>query len=267
MLVGVGWNAGEGVEEGVPLAAVAIPSAEVVDAGEGCGGDADAEGGVVGELLEAAGEGGNVAWLDDKTCVVIRKKMFGSGGAGSEDGTATRHRLGHYETEALFDAGQNQNVAGAHTVGQLGLGDVAGEGYIFGGEGCEQRTEVVLHTADQGEMFARMAQAGKGFEQIGNAFAQADLAGEENLEGVGGGWFGGSEAVEADAVGDDVDFFRGDTHGEKGAARDVGANGNGVCEGVDGLFAADNVAGRRGVGETPAAMLLGHDFKLESLVG
>ena len=36
---GVGGNAGEGVEERVPLVAVAVPSAEVVDAGEGGGGE------------------------------------------------------------------------------------------------------------------------------------------------------------------------------------------------------------------------------------
>jgi len=45
---GVFGASGEGVEERVPLAAVAIPSAEVVDAGEGGGGHLLAEGGVVG---------------------------------------------------------------------------------------------------------------------------------------------------------------------------------------------------------------------------
>jgi hypothetical protein len=112
-----------------------------------------------------------------------------------------------------------------------------------------------------------MAQAGEGLEEVRDALAQADLAGEEDLEGIGGGWFGGNEAVEADAVGDDVDFFRGDTHGKEGAAGYVGGDGDGVGEGVDGLFAADDVVGRSGVGDAPAAMLLGHDFKLESLVG
>ena len=52
----------------VPLVAVAVPAAEVVDAGEGGGGHARAEGGVVGELLQAVGEGDGVAWLDDEAC-------------------------------------------------------------------------------------------------------------------------------------------------------------------------------------------------------
>ena len=175
------------MEEGVPLVAVVIPSAEVVDAGDGGGGHLRAQGGVVGELLEAEGEGDGVAWLDDEACLVIREKMFGPGGAAGDDWASAGHRLGHDHAEALFDAGQDQNVAGAHAVGQLGLGDVSGEGYIFGGEGGEEWAEVVLQAADEGEVFARMAQAGKGFEQVRDSFAQADLAGEEDLEGVGGG--------------------------------------------------------------------------------
>ena len=129
-----------------------------------------------------------------KPAIAIREKMFGPGGAGGDDGTSAGHRLGHDQAEALFDAGQGQNVAGAHAVGQLGLGDRSGKGHILGGEGGEERAEIVLHAAGEGEAFARMAQAGKGFEQVGDAFAQADLAGEEDLEGIGGGWFGWGEA-------------------------------------------------------------------------
>ena len=212
---GVGWNAGEGVEERVPLVAVAVPSAEVVDAGEGGGGHSGAEGWVVGELLEAEGEGASVARRDDKACLVICEKMFGSGGAAGDDWASAGHRLGHDHAEALFDAGQDQTVAGAHAVGQLGLEDRSGKGHIRGGEDGEERAEIVLHGADEGEAFARMAQAGEGFEQVGDALAQADLAGEEDLEGIGGGWFGWGEAVEANAVWDDVDFFWSDAHGEE----------------------------------------------------
>ncbi len=166
-------------------------------------------------MLQAEGEGASVARLDDKACLVIREKMFGPGGAAGDDWASAGHRLGHDQAEALFDAGQNQNVAGAHAVGQLGLGDRSGKGHIRGGEGGEERAEIVLHVADEGEAFARMAQAGEGFEQVRDSLAQADLAGEEDLEGIGGGWFGGGEAVEADAVWDDVDFFWSDAHGEE----------------------------------------------------
>ena len=54
------------MEEGVPLIAVAVPSAEVVDAGEGGGGEARAEGGIVGELLQAISEGDGVAAGNDE---------------------------------------------------------------------------------------------------------------------------------------------------------------------------------------------------------
>jgi hypothetical protein len=255
------------VEERVPLVAVAVPAAEVVDACAGSGGHLLLEGGVVGELLEAVGEGCCVAVGDDEALDSVGEEVFGAGCGGGDDRATAGHGLALDEGEALLDAGKDEDVAAGHEACQLGLGDVSGEGYIFGGEGREERAEVVLHTADQGEVFARMAQAGEGFEEVGDSFAQTDLAGEEDFEGIGGGWFGWGEAVEADAVGDDVEFFGGDSLCQEGATGDVGGDGDGVGEGVDGLFAADDVVGRRSVGEMPAAMLLGHDFKLESLVG
>ena len=127
--------------------------------------------------------------------------------------------------------------------------------------------ESVLHAAGDGKARARMMQTGKGLEQVRDAFAQADLAGEEDFKGIGGRRLGGSELVEADAVGDDVELVHGDAHGEEGATGDVGGDGDGVGEFVDGLFATKNVAGRRYGGKAPAAMLLGHEFILKALVG
>ena len=106
-------------------------------------------------------------------------------------------------------------MAGAHAVGQLGLGDRSGKGYILGGEGGEERAEIVLHVAGEGEAFARMAQAGEGLEEVRDSLAQTDLAGEEDLKGIGGGWFGWGEAVEANAVRDDVEVFGGDPMARK----------------------------------------------------
>ena len=98
-----------------------------------------------------------------------------------------------------------------------------------------------------------MAQASKGLEQVRNSFAQTDLAGEEDMEGIGGGRLGGRELVKADAVRDDVEVFGGDSLCDKGAAGDVGGDGDGVGELVDGFFAAEDVIGRRDAGEAPAA--------------
>jgi len=62
-----------------------------------------------------------------------------------------------------------------------------------------------------------MAQAGKGLQQVGDSFAQADLTGEEDFEGIGRGWFSRGELVKADAVGDDVELFGGDAVCKEGA--------------------------------------------------
>ena len=151
--------------------------------------------------------------------------------------------------------------------GELGLGIDPVKVTLCGGENGEQRADVVLHGADEGEVRVRMTQAGEGLEQVRDAFAQADLAGEEDFKGIRAEWFGGSELVETDAVGDNVELFRRDAHLEEGAAGDVGGDGDGVGEGVDGLFAAENVGGRREVWEAPAAIFFGDDFVLKALVG
>ena len=83
----------------------------------------------------------------------------------------------------------------------------AGEDDVVRGQGGEKGADVVLNGAGDGEAFVRVLEAGEGLKEIGDAFAQADLTGEEDLEGVLRWVFGAGEVIEADAVGDDVDFF------------------------------------------------------------
>ena len=120
---GVGWNAGDGVEKAVPLIAVAVPAAEVVNAGEGCGGELRAQGGIVGELLQAEGEGVGVAVGNDETLDSVGEEVFGAGGGGGDDGASAGQGLALDEGQALLDAGEREDVAARDSAGEFGLGD------------------------------------------------------------------------------------------------------------------------------------------------
>ena len=112
-----------------------------------------------------------------------------------------------------------------------------------------------------------MTQAGKGLQQVGNAFLQTDLSGEEDFKGVGGRSLGRLEAVQPNAVGDDVNLFGGNAHVDEGLARYVGRNSDGVGQFVDRLFAAQDVIGGLRVGQGPTTMLCFKNRKLRALVG
>ena len=178
----VGWLAGELVQETVPGFAVLVPSAESFDPEQGCFAEFALECGVVGDLLHSFGECVDVAVGDDEALVAVGEEVFGAGGGGGEDGTSAGHGLALHEREAFFDAGQNEQVAGAHFFCELGLWEGAGEDYVFGGQRGEEGADVVLNGADDGEAFVRVLEAGEGLEEIGDAFAKADLAGEEDFE-------------------------------------------------------------------------------------
>ena len=116
--------------------------------------------------------------------------------------------------------GKHEEVAGAHCFCEFRLGECAGEGYIFGGQGGEEWADLVLDGSDDGEVLFGVLEAGEGLEEIRDSFAEADLACEEELERVGGWRLGWGEVVEADSVGDDVDLFGRDAHFEKGSLCD-----------------------------------------------
>src|ERR1700731_712688 len=103
-------------------------------------------------------------------------------------------------------------MAGAHFFRELRLRETAGEDDVVRGQGGEKGADVVLDRAGYGETFVGVLQAGEGLEEIRDAFAQADLTREEDFEGVLRWVFGAGEVIEADSVGDDVDFFRRDSH-------------------------------------------------------
>jgi hypothetical protein len=142
----------------------------------------------------------------------VGEEVFCAGGGGGEDGASAGHGLTLNECETFFNAGKNEEMAGAHLFCQLWLRECAGEDDVFCWERGEKVVHVVLNAADDGEVFVWVLEAREGLEEIGDAFAQTNLAGEEKFEGVLWRSFGGGEVVEADAVGDDVDLLRGDTH-------------------------------------------------------
>ncbi len=112
-----------------------------------------------------------------------------------------------------------------------------------------------------------MLEAGEGLQEIRDAFAKADLTGEEDLEGVLRWFFRAGEVIETDAVGDDVNFFGGDAHLDKRSLRDGGWDGDGVGGGVDLLFAQNDVGLGERLRQVPAAVLFRDDVFLIALMG
>ena len=111
-----------------------------------------------------------------------------------------------------------------------------------------------------------MLEPGECLEEIRDAFAQADLAGEEELEGIWWWVFGAGELIEADTVGDDVDFFCGDSHRYERTLRYGGRHGDGIGERIDFFFAYGDVGFAEGLGHVPAAVLVCDDVFLIALV-
>ncbi len=142
----------------------------------------------------------------------------------------------------------------------------AGEDDVAGGQGGEKGADVVLDGTDDGEAFVLVVQAGECLEEIRDAFAKADLAGEEDLEGILRWVFRTGELIEADSVGDDVDFFRGDSHCHERTLRYGGWHGDGIGERIDFFFAYNDVGFAEGLGHAPAAVLLCDDVLLITLV-
>ncbi len=158
-------------------------------------------------------------------------------------------------------------MAGAHFFCQLGLRKRAGKDDVFAGESGEKVANVVLDCADDGEIFLRMLEAGEGLEEVGDSFAEADVASEENFEGVLRWFASAGEVVEADAVGDDVDFLWRDAHLHEGSFCDRGWDGDGIRCGVDLFFADGDVWFAERLRDVPATVLVGDDVFLKALVG
>ena len=153
------------MQEAIPLVAVGIPAAEGAHALEGSVAHTLAQRGIVGELLQAGGESGWIAGGNDEPFDLIGEEVFGAGGCGGEHGAAAGHGLRLDQGEALFDTGQNQDVTGAHALGEQGLWERAGEGDVYGGEAAaEQAANLRLDAADEGEVFAWMAEQGEGLQ-------------------------------------------------------------------------------------------------------
>lgn len=125
---------------------------------------------------------------------------------------------------------------------------------------------MILDSADDGQVFAGMFEAGEGLEEVRNAFAEADLTSEEDLKRVGWRWLGAAEAIETNTVGNNVDLFCRNAHFDERAASDRG--GDRYCIGgrVNLLFAASDVRLVEGLGQLPSAIFFGEDLLLKSLV-
>jgi hypothetical protein len=265
--VGVVRLAGEVVQEGIPFFAVLVPSAQGLDAEQSGFAESLLERGIVGDELHFFGEGVDVAVGYDEALLAVYEEVFGAGGGGCEDGTSAGHRLALNERETLLDAGQNEEMAGAHFFCELSLWKRSGKGDVLSGQFGEQVSHVVLQATNDSEVFAGVFDVGEGLQKIRDAFAEADLSGEEDLEGVVRRRLGTSEAVEADSVRNDVDFFRWDAHFEEGTPRDAGGDGDCIGSRVDLLLAPGDVRFGEWEGDVPAAVLFFEDLLLVTLVG
>jgi hypothetical protein len=98
-------KAGEGVKQRVPLVAIVVPAAEVLDALERGFAEFPLKCGVVGDLLHSLGESVDVAVGDDEALLAVGEEVFGAGGGGGEDRAAAGHGLALDEGEPFFHAG------------------------------------------------------------------------------------------------------------------------------------------------------------------
>src|SRR2546422_636437 len=107
----------------------------------------------------------------------------------------------------------------------------------------------------------------KCLQQVGNSFSQADGAGEEHLEAIGWRLAGADELLQTDAVGDDVQLPGWYAFLYEGPGGEAGGHGDGIGHGVE-LFLAEDVADvRHRTGYAPAAVLVGDDALLITLMG
>jgi hypothetical protein len=199
------------------------------------------ERGVIGDHLHFFGEGIDVAVGDDEALFAAGEEVFGSGGGGSEDGTAAGHGLALHEGEPFFNAGQHEQVAGAHLFCKFDLREGTGEDYIIGWQRGEKGPHIVLNGPGEGQAFLRVLEPGECLKQVWNAFPNAHLPCEEYLEGIRRGSFSACELVETDTVGNDVDFVGCDAHLDERSFRGCRRDGDGVSQRVDFFFADGDV--------------------------
>lgn len=63
------------------------------------------QGGVIGEALQALGDGHGVAHRHDVAFLPVSEEIFATRGCRTDHGAAAGERLGLYEGQALFDRG------------------------------------------------------------------------------------------------------------------------------------------------------------------
>lgn len=254
-------------KQGDPLVAVLRPSAEVLHAQE-CGfAHALLESRIVGELLHAGGEGADVADGHDEAFDLVGEEVFRAGVGAGEHGASAGHGLSLHEGEALFDRGKDEDVAGAHEAGKLGLRDGAEELHLAGGEAVEDGLHVRRRRADDAQTLGRVLEAFERLEEVRDTLAQADRPGEQDLEAIFGRVGDLLEVLKADPVGDGVDLLGGHAHLEEGAAREGGGHGDGVSRLVALLLAQRDADVGGGVFNIPAALLVGDDLFLVAMMG
>jgi hypothetical protein len=123
-------------------------------------------------------------------------------------------------------------------------------------------------TADDRQMLVGSREPGERLEEIGDPFSQVDPADVEDFEGVFGRVGDLLEAVEEDAVGQDVDLFSGDAAIYVSLAGVSRRYGEGVGGLVDGFFAGQVPRVVLGVFfDAPAKMLLLDEFGTVTNVG
>ena len=224
------------------------------------------KGGIVGESLQAVGEGGDIAHGDYEPFDATGEEVFAASVGGAENGAAAGESLSLDECETLFNTGKDHDVTGAHEVSQFLLREGAEELDVLLWEAVENSLHVGVDGAGEAQAFCGMTELGEGLEEVGNSLAEGDRAGEEYLEAIPGRLSGAGELFEPNAVGDDVHLAGGYPHFDERAGGEAGGDRDGVGGGVD-LFFAEDVAD---VGDwavdVPSLVFLGDDGFLVALM-
>ena len=139
---------------------------------------------IVGEALHAVAQGIGISDRDDKAFGAVREEIFRAGVGGGDDRATAGESLSLHQRQAFLDAGKHKDVASIHEVDEAWLCDGTEVLHVLLRQLREEVAHLALDGAGDAEALVRVPQGGEGLEEVGEAFAQTDGAGEEDFKAI-----------------------------------------------------------------------------------